>query len=62
MVSREGSLDVKRPRRSCWRVAGEAELEDAQLLARKSFMAALLSHLQCGSGGAVRRQRAMRQG
>ena len=27
MLSREGSLDLKRPRRSCWRVVGEAELE-----------------------------------
>ena len=45
MVSREGSLDLKRPRRSCWRVAGEEELQDAQLLERRSFMAALLSHL-----------------
>jgi len=53
MVSREGSLDLKRPRRSCWRVAGEADLEDAQLLARRFFMAALLSHLECRSGGAV---------
>ena len=53
MVSRGGSLDLKRPKRSCWRVAGEADLEDAQLLARRFFMAALLSHLECGSGGAV---------
>ena len=54
---RELSMVPLRPSQAALR-APDRSPSPSPTWVRKSLMAALLSHLQCGSGGAVRRQRA----